>query len=271
MEDLRSQIKDWMTVCHRNYSDNTCSMYHSVLYQLSLYLASDGQTLTREAVEGYLDDKLKQGCSRALFNKYLIAIRSFATWRKRVSNTTSPVHAIPFIKEDPPNQRVLSDKEFEICLEHTKRMDNDIILFLGNTGLRRTEFRDLNWDDIDTQLRFVSVEGKGRKRRVVPLNFTCQDVIRKYKRLPGEPFQLSQRYPGQRGASWLCTRIATETGIPQFGVHAIRHYFATMMIKKGVSIYKLSRILGHASVTTTERIYLHLVPVDLLGLTDCLD
>jgi len=53
--------------------------------------------------------------------------------------------------------------------------------------------------------------------------------------------------------------------------YAIRHYFATELIRKGVGIYKVSRILGHSSVKTTESIYIHLVPIDLLGLTDCLD
>lgn len=60
-------------------------------------------------------------------------------------------------------------------------------------------------------------------------------------------------------------------GIPQFGVHAIRHYFATEMIKRGVNIYKLSKILGHNSVVTTQNIYVHLLPFDLLGETDILD
>jgi len=43
------------------------------------------------------------------------------------------------------------------------------------------------------------------------------------------------------------------------------------MIKRGVNIYKLSKILGHPSMQTTEQIYLHLMPVDLLGITDVLD
>ena len=57
----------------------------------------------------------------------------------------------------------------------------------------------------------------------------------------------------------------------KFGSHAIRHFFATELIRKGVSIYKVSRILGHAFVKTTESIYVHLMPIDLLGITDVLD
>lgn len=57
----------------------------------------------------------------------------------------------------------------------------------------------------------------------------------------------------------------------KFGSHAIRHFFATQLIRKGVSIYKVSKILGHSSVKITESCYIHLVPVDLLGITDVLD
>jgi len=65
-------------------------------------------------------------------------------------------------------------------------------------------------------------------------------------------------------------RAAKEIGSPKFGAHANRHYFATDMIRRVINLYKLSKILGHASITTTERIYLHLTPVDIIGLTDCL-
>jgi len=65
-------------------------------------------------------------------------------------------------------------------------------------------------------------------------------------------------------------RTAKEIGIPKFGAHDNHHYFATDMIRRGINLYKLSKILGHASITTTERIYLHLTPVDIIGLTDWL-
>lgn len=110
------------------------------------------------------------------------------------------------------------------------------------------------------------------KTRIVPLNNICREILQKYKRLvDSELLQISARYPGSEGASWLCRRISRKTKMPKFGAHAIRHRFATEMIRKGVSIYKVSKILGHSSVKITEQIYIHLVPQDLLGITDILD
>jgi integrase len=43
------------------------------------------------------------------------------------------------------------------------------------------------------------------------------------------------------------------------------------LIRKGISIFKVSKILGHASVQITESVYIHLLPADLLGITDVLD
>ena len=45
-------------------------------------------------------------------------------------------------------------------------------------------------------------------------------------------------------------------------MHDLRHAFATRLIRKGVDLYRVSRLLGHSSVTTTER-YLHLATDDL--------
>lgn len=104
------------------------------------------------------------------------------------------------------------------------------------------------------------------------LNSTCKELLLKYRRgADNELLQIATRYPGPEGSSWLCRRISKNASIIRFGSHALRHYFATQLIRKGVSIYKVSRLLGHSSVQTTESIYIHLLPLDLLGTTDVLD
>jgi len=49
-------------------------------------------------------------------------------------------------------------------------------------------------------------------------------------------------------------------GHPSFCFHDLRHVFASVMLDKGASLHDLKRLLGHASVTTTEKHYAHLVP-----------
>jgi len=240
-----------------------------VLRQLQSHIEQDGKQLTTEAIEAYLDELLEHS-TRRTFNCYLTAIRSFCNWRSERFKVDNPAACIHIIKEDPPRQRVLSEEEYVKVLKHARGMDLDIIEFLANTGLRRDEFRRLTWADIPDGYKFIRLKGKGRKGRVIPLNATCKDILNRYDRVDG-PVQFAQRYPGREGTTWLCKRISRDIDIPRFGPHALRHFFATRLIKAGVSIYKVSKILGHSSVKTTESVYAHLVPQDLLGATDALD
>jgi site-specific recombinase XerD len=272
MEEVKNQINEWLLYCERNYAWSTREMYTCVMKQLLNHIKQNGQELTSSAIEKFLDDKYRSGRTRRCFNAYRDVISSFCGWRKKKYGIESPVKEVEQIKENNEEPRVLSEKEFQFVVDYARGMDKDILIFLGNTGLRREEFRSLKWGNIDPHLKFIKVTGKGNKHRIVPLNSACREVIEKYKRLSDdEPFQISQRYPGREGASWLCNRICKKTGMKKFRVHAIRHYFATELIRKGVSIYKVSKILGHTSVKTTEQIYIHLVPIDLLGITDVLD
>jgi integrase len=272
MENLREHINEWLDFCRRSYSTATCDMYRCVIFMLFQHISQNGQQLTSIAVENFLDRKFKNGGSRREFNTYLIVCRSFASWRLKKYGIESQVHKISFIREDPPKQRVLTEDEYQLCLEHARGMDADILIWFANTGIRKEEFRNIRWGDIPIDAKFLRITGKGRKFRIVPLNENCREVLRRYKRLDdNESLQFTQRYPGGEGASWMLRRIAMKIGIPRASVHSLRHRFATEMIRRGVNIYKLSKILGHSSISTTEEIYLHLAPVDILNETDILD
>ena len=145
-----------------------------------------------------------------------------------------------------------------------------IIELLSHTGLRRAEFFGLTWDCISPDLKYLKLSGKGRRARTIPLNETCRNILRSYERIDG-PFQLSRRYPGTQGTYWLCIRLARDIGIKKFGPHALRHLFCTRLVKAGVSIYLVSKLMGHSSVLTTSKIYAHILNEDLLGQTDVLD
>lgn len=271
--ELKSQIDEWLSFCDRSYSVATCRVYKCVIGQLYRHIETDGRELSVAAIENFLDSKYRGGGSRREFNHYRNISRSFCNWRQRKYGIESPASSIPKIKEGKSTPRVLSEEEYKFIVDFVgEGMDRDILLFLGNTGCRKEEFRQLKWGDIDKQLKYVRIHGKGDKMRVVPINATVREILQKYQRLAdSEALQISARYPGIEGSSWLCRRICRKTGMRKFGSHALRHRFATELIRKGVSIYKVSKILGHSSIKITESIYIHLLPIDLLGITDVLD
>ena len=121
-------------------------------------------------------------------------------------------------------------------------------------------------------MQFIRIFGKGRKQRVVPLNHTCRQILEQYKGDNGDgTIPIAQRYPSKEGLYWMCRKINRNAKLEPFGLHAFRHFFATKLIRKGVSLIKVSKILGHSSVKTTEKVYCHLIPIDLIGETDCLE
>lgn len=112
---------------------------------------------------------------------------------------------------------------------------------------------------ISADVTTLTITGKGRKRRSIPLNKTAREILPRIK--PARPNALLLQ----------CYRIATKAEIPQFGPHAMRHWFATQLLIRGVQIAFVSKLLGHASIRTTERAYSHILPSDLANATDVLD
>ena len=272
MKRLKAQIEEWDGFCARSYASTTCNVYRCIMRQMLQHLSENGNQLSAKAIEDFLDAKFKAGGSRKQFNLYRMVVSSFGSWRHRRYGIENPVDKIPKIKEGQSTPRVLTEQEYKTIVDFAKGLEKDIIRFLGNTGLRREEFRQLKWKNVDPALKFIRITGKGDKTRIVPLNSTCREILLKYKRLNDDkPLQIAAKYSGIQGASWLCKKLSRKTGVERFGVHAIRHYFATMLIRKGISIFKVSKILGHVSVLITQQVYIHLLPADLLGITDVLD
>jgi len=254
-------INGWLRYGTRYFTPRTIQQYEMVIrryFQLSSGVAT-------EDIENYLDRILEENTA-ATGNAHLTAIKSFCRWTARKFECSNPAKVIDKFTENPPRQRVLSGQEYKTVLKITTGLETDTIQFLGNTGLRKSEFQSLTWQNISPDMSHLLIVGKGRKQRIIPLNLICKQILQKTS--PQLPFV--QKYQGHN-LYCLCCRLAKQTNIPRFGPHALRHFFATRLIRAGVPLIKVSQILGHSSIITTERIYVHLVPRDLLGVTDCLD
>jgi integrase/recombinase XerD len=109
----------------------------------------------------------------------------------------------------------------------------------------------------------VSILGKGRKQRSVPLNYKASHAIKNY--LAVRPtvddthlfLTKFRRGIGARGIEKLVTKHLNEAGIPNASVHSLRHTFATHTIKRGTKLEVVRQALGHESLETTS-IYVHL-------------
>lgn len=153
-----------------------------------------------------------------------------------------------------------------------------LTLFL-NTGMRLSELRGINIDDIHDKT--LTVIGKGNKERTIYLNDACLEVLNdylavrsEYKIKPEAKKALFISKQGKRISDDMIQltvkRLLMEAGIDTrvYSVHKLRHTAATLMYKYGhVDIRNLQMILGHKSVSTTQ-IYTHVDDEQLQNAVD---
>jgi len=175
------------------------------------------------------------------------------------------------MKPEPSKARFLSWDEYEKVLKVCNNGERQIIEMFGNTGLRVSELVNLRWGNVSADYKMLNVIGKGKKLRYVPCNELVQGILKRYTRLVDtERIQFLNRYDTKYKVTWMCLKLSIKAGIPRFGPHSARHFFATELLRRKVPIAYVSKVLGHSSITTTERLYVHWQPEYLSGITDVL-
>jgi len=134
-------------------------------------------------------------------------------------------------------------------------------------GLRVSELVELKLSDVNLKRGYLTVKGKGEKRRLVPLGEVACEAIRFYIEgvrhrwtKPDETllFVTSRERGMTRQAFWkLIKRYAREAGIAkEITPHVLRHSFATHLLQGGADLRVVQTLLGHADISTTQ-IYTH--------------
>ena len=174
-------------------------------------------------------------------------------------------------------------------------------IFILNTGLRMGEALALTWDDVDWDRRLITVnknlvmakkrdaDGNGVSgydlvvqdgaktasgNRTIPINQTAEHALRMLLKGNGTPYVIVNNrghrvLPSNFERSFRA--ILANAGVGRYGIHALRHTFASNLFRKGVDIKIISKLLGHSTVKITYDIYVHLMDEDLGNVTAILD
>ncbi len=162
--------------------------------------------------------------------------------------------------KDKVRDRVVTEEEQVLILAQLDPEFQRCFLTLLRTGLRIDELRNIDYErDIDWVRSEVTVTGKGRKVRQVPIR--PDDVAPLLREQWADKGRLWTQHPNSirerfKGA-------ARRAGIPHVTPHTMRHTFGHRWLKGGNPMYQLSQILGHASIAITESHYAHLLKEDL--------
>ena len=175
-------------------------------------------------------------------------------------------------------------------------------LLILNTGLRMGEALSLYWDDVDFENKTITVcknnvlkkkrDANGNNiggyelhtqnstktasgNRVIPINQSAEDALLTLKKGNETPFVITNSRQNAvlpsnfERAFHAVLRNAEIEG--DYGIHALRHTFASMLFSKGVDVKIVSKLLGHSSVKITYDIYVHLFEKDVSHVTKLLD
>jgi len=258
-ESVATAVEAFFSHCKR-HTPRTQVHYRMVIERFLKNLPGDYirlQQIEPSTIQDYLYRLKDSGVLNRTCNAHLTAIKSFCRHFSQRLNIANPAARVNMLEEDPPKARFITPSEFSILLSVADTTAKNRILFLANTGLRASEFASLTPACFTSDS--VTVTGKGRKRRTIPLNRTARSVLPALKL-------------GSPNALYLqLSRLALKAGLLPLGPHSLRHYFATQLLLAGVPIIKVSKLLGHRSIRTTEGCYSHILDSDLKGITAVLD
>ncbi len=261
------------------YSSNTIKTYKNEFAAfLQMLKNHPADTLTPEQVKRYMlycINTLK--LSENTIHSRLNALKFYY---EQVMKMDKIFVEIPRPKKPFQIPKVLGESEIGRLFAALENKKHKAILFTAySAGLRVSEVVKLKIQDIDSDRMQILVQNsKGKKDRYVMLSIVLLDILRMYLKqysprptiylfegsIPGEPIS-------SRAAQHIFWTARTRAGIKkEVGFHSLRHSFATHLLEKGVDIRYIKDLLGHFSISTTNR-YLHVKRETLVNIVSPLD
>lgn len=227
------------------------------------------QTLSPADIRAFIAQRRSQGLGSGGVQRALVAIRGFYKFLARegiLENAAPRAVRTPRVKRGLPRPlserdavRVL-DEAGEHDVEWLAARDVALLTLLYGAGLRISEALSLKRGDVPLA-ETVTILGKGRKERSVPVLPLLQEAVQAYAvripftGAPSGPLFLSRRGKpmSAREAQALMQRLRSRLGLSERATpHALRHSFATHLLQGGGDLRSVQELLGHASLSTTQ-------------------
>jgi integrase/recombinase XerC len=266
----------------RRASPRTSRAYLADLEAYAACLAEMGVAIVPSspaAVRGWLGREAGTNGPTSLARK-LSTVRTFYRFlvKERIA-TGNPARAVQAPRRPRRLPEVLPEADVAALVEAPADgaplalRDHAFLELLYSSGLRVSELTGLDLDDLDLSEGLVRVTGKGNKERVVPVGGAAREALTRWIR-EGRPVLLAgPDASGARGALFVnyrggrlsarsvarrLDRWVAAAGLPRHvHPHVLRHCFATHLLGNGADLRGIQELLGHASLSTTQR-YTHL-------------
>ena len=277
IEAMLKRWEEWLRV-EKRYSDHTLDAYSRDFEDYSATQAKHGLPLIppdRGGFRNWLADMQARGLSKTSVARRVSSVRNFYNYGAR--NDLFTLDDISWMKAPKvartlPSSLTQDDAQLMLdCLasqnrpDWEKKRDLAILMLMYGAGLRLSEALSLKASDIPLG-PWLEIQGKGQKTRSVPVLAILQEAVSAARACcPFQPqgdtplFCSSRGGPyGPRAVQRMVEKLRLTTGLPaRTTPHSLRHAFATHLLEGGGDLRSIQQLLGHASLSTTQR-YTHL-------------
>lgn len=258
----------------RNFADNSVMAYMSDIGKLQRFAVEKGKTLlTLEQydIEEFVSELSDLGIEASSQKRILVGARSFykfALLARLAENDPTELIESPKLGEHLPVvlsvdevDRIISAADPSTCDGQRNRA---ILETLYSCGLRVSELIELRLSNIYEEEGYISVFGKGRKQRIVPI---AESALREIHNSLAFRYELDVKHGFEdyvflnrfgRKLSRIMVfnivkRYCAEAGVAkEISPHTFRHTFATHLLEGGANLRAIQMMLGHEQISTTE-------------------
>lgn len=272
----------------RGLSDNTVVGYRNDLEQFMQFLTPeiDILTITKENILLCVGQLSKQKKSAATINRFIAAVRTMFSYSRKfgyiqkdpsieIKTVKIPKKVPSFMTAAEVNQLCNTPLKNELLWQSR---DECLFKMMYSSGCRISEITNLKLSDFMDNYHSAIVTGKGNKQRRVFFGEEARNALARYyqdrKKVMVENHiekptdQLFINQKGEpisvAGIRYIITRYSGVEGTNHHvNPHAFRHTFATTMLNNGADVRIVQEMLGHSSISTTQR-YTHVTTEKLI-------
>jgi integrase/recombinase XerC len=285
MNIINDVVREYLSYLQavKGCSERTVEAYENDLWRFDNYCRNHGIEIDKAVpyeVQKFIADLSAESMAATSVNRSLSSIRGFYRWMVRFNKRDdNPCTSIRNVKTPYKLPSVLWESEMAdfAALPDAAGIlwperDKALIMAMYSAGLRISEVVSLSMADISHTLEDARITGKGGKQRYVFFSDEARQAIAEY--LPHRSARLAMSGTDGRekgalfinrkgrpisvpGVRWIISRYAQQSGLGKnIHPHALRHSFATHLVNSGCDVRMVQEMLGHASLSTTQR-YTH--------------
>lgn len=277
---MQELIKEWLDYLQleRSYSNHTLISYHNDLnhylkfiqdYNGSEIALSTLMDADLRLIRSWLAQRKTQDFSASSSARALSSVKNFYKFLHYArGNTNNAIFSTRSPKKAKPLPKALSIDEAKLAIEKIENYgkndwlslrDKALLMLIYASGLRISESLSITKKHLLEP--YIRILGKGNKERLIPWIPAAKNIIQQYLELIPYDVSVGQIFLGEHGkplqAAVFNKQLITlrrSLGLPEhLTPHAFRHSFATHLLENGADLRSIQELLGHASLSTTQR------------------